>query len=631
MNQEINNLTQVFKKASLDFKNQPAFLTSINGKFEGPTFGELYDTGVYLAASLLDLGIEAKKHIGIIADNCLEWMIASYAVQLSGCADVPRGTDATDQDIIYILSHADVETVFVENLDILQRILKNKSKLPKIKNIILMKKGQDGQDVLTMYDLIDKGKKLCTDTANSSILKVEERIEKIQKDDLATLIYTSGTTGNSKGVMLSHGNITSQINNLPSNIGPRGPEDRILSILPIWHIFERGFELICISKGAATYYTNIRDIREHLKVVKPTFMASAPRMWENIYLGIMKKIKSGSAVKHTLFKMAYYCSKKWNTAIRFLKGNELDLENRSFLISLFIRTPIQILLALTFLLPYLLLDAIVLKKIRLATGGCLKFTISGGGALPLHVDLFFNNIGILVLEGYGMTETSPVIAVRRPSKLVIGSVGNILPKTKIRIVEINTGKVIYPPSKGVKGEVHIQGPQVMQGYYKNQEETEKVLQNTWMNTGDLGIMTYNNTLKLVGRSKETIVLLGGENVEPVPIEAKLSQSNLIEHCMVTGQDQKFLSCLIVPSLENLSDFGDNHESIASSKEAKEQVRKEIQNIINARHGFKTFEKILDCHLVPKEFSVGDELTNTFKLRRHVITTKYSKEILAMYQ
>ena len=256
--------------------------------------------------------------------------------------------------------------------------------------------------------------------------------------------------------------------------------------------------MACISKGAAAYYTNVRSLREDIKLVRPTFMASAPRLWENIYLGIMKKVESGPSVARALFKAAYTCAENYKDSLRFLLNKELDMEGRNLLVSLFLRAPFHLVRALLFFLPYLLLDLIVLSKIRKATGGALQFSVSGGGALPLHVDLFFNNIGIPVLEGYGMTETSPVISVRLPSRLVIGTVGSFWPQTQLRLVNPENGEVIYPKKRGIKGEVHIKGPQVMRGYYKNQEATDKVLQEGWMNTGDLGIITYNNTLKACG-------------------------------------------------------------------------------------------------------------------------------------
>jgi long-chain acyl-CoA synthetase len=253
------------------------------------------------------------------------------------------------------------------------------------------------------------------------------------------------------------------------------------------------------------------------------------------------------------------------------------------------------------------------------------------------VDEFFNYIGIPVLEGYGMTETSPVLAVRTWRKRIIGTVGPFWPHTEIRIVEHGTDKVLYPTrfggGRGVKGEIHARGPQVMLGYYKNPEATQKVLRDGWMNTGDIGMVTFNNCLKILGRSKETIVLLNGENVEPVPIEAQLQESRFIEQCMVVGQDEKHLGALIVPSLDALREQGfevSMLEDAAKDERIIRLVGVEVRRLVSKEHGFKPFETIQGWRFVPKNFEVGDELTPTFKPKRHVITVKYESLIDEMY-
>ena len=626
---QAKNVAEFYKEVAGKHKDHPAFLSRKGKAFEdGVTYQQLYEQGLELATALIDLGVKARDHLGLFADNRLEWAISSCAVQLCGAADVPRGTDVTDNDICYILSHSDAKIVFVEHTELLERILKNKSKFPNVTHFILMDPASRSNqaNVLSMQDLIEKGKQLRA----KGNKQVEEHMEKIQPDDIFTLIYTSGTTGVPKGVMLTHANIISQINNIPVKLLTR--KERMLSILPIWHIFERCFEMCSLNSGAATYYTNIRSIRDDMQQVRPTVMGSAPRLWENVYLGISKKIEASSPVKKALFKAAYFCSSMFNGSKRFLACQDLDLVGRNPIVSLLFRVPFHFIRTILFAVPFCLLDFIVLSKIRAATGGKLRYSISGGGALPNHVDLFFNNIGLAVLEGYGMTETAPVLAVRKNDDVVIGSVGPVCPGTELRLVDIATGNTIYPPTRGVKGEIHVKGPQVMKGYYKNPEATKKVLQEDgWLNTGDLGVMTYNNALKIVGRSKETIVLLGGENVEPVPIEGKLLQSPLISNCMVTGQDKKHLTCLVVPDEEKLSEHGSDYAAIVANPQTHKDILNEIKSLITAEAGFKAFEKVLDCRLVPKPFTVGDELTNIFKLKRHVITEKYQDLIDSMYK
>jgi len=635
VNISANNLAEMYAHSARDFATNPAFATRDKETklWKSVNYAELYELGLNLATALIDLGVKAKDHVALLADNRLEWIIADYGILLTGAADVPRGTDVTDQDIQYIVSHSGAQVVFVEHLEMLKKFEHNRKKIPGIKHVILMDKNAKAPaKVHHLYDLIEKGRELRAKKNR----EVEKRVSHIKPDDLCTLIYTSGTTGSPKGVMLTHGNIISQMR---QEIVPLDPTDRILSILPVWHIFERGFEMLAVSRGCCTYYTNVRNIGEDLKAVKPTFMGSAPRLWESIYLKIMDGVKSAPPARRNLFNAAYFCSRMFRGSLFFLTGKQLDVEGRSVIQSLGLALR-SIFRVLVFAIPFFLLDAIVLKKIRGATGGHFKGTVSGGGALPLHVDEFFNYIGVPVLEGYGMTETSPTLAVRNFRKLVIGSVGPIFPATEIRIVDLNTGEILFPnPAKkaggrGLKGEIHAFGPQVMKGYYKNPEATKNVLRDGWMNTGDIGMITFNDCLKIMGRSKDTVVLLGGENVEPVPIENKLVQSPYIDQCMIIGQDQRFLSALIVPSVEGFAKYGiktKDLKSLNAHKEVQEIIGREIKALVSADNGFKGFERVQDFRLLPKVFEVGDEMTNLFKLKRHVISQKYGHEIDSIYK
>ncbi|MCB1192997.1 MAG: long-chain fatty acid--CoA ligase [Leptospiraceae bacterium] len=622
------NLAKIFKELSQRFKDKPAFATrDSQKKFQTISYMELYEKAICLSTALIDLGLQSRHHVGLIADNRLEWILADMAVVLCGAADVPRGTDVTDNDINYIIPHADVEILFVENTLVLEKIQKNKRNLPNVRKMILMEYNQNvlSDSVLYIYDLIQTGKRM-RDAGNQL---VEERMEEIQPDDLFTLIYTSGTTGAPKGVMLTHKNITSQLKYIPI---PIDSSDRVLSILPVWHIFERMFEMASMYAGACTYYSSVKNLRDDLTIVKPTFMASTPRLWESIYAGILNNIEKAPSFKKVMFRLTMFCANHYKNSIRFLTFNELNVDGKNPIFSIFKGLWSSIIVAMLYL-PNFVLDKIVLKQIRERTGGCLKGSCSGGGALPYHVDIFFNNIGIPVLEGYGMTETCPILSMRTFQNLVPGTVGPIYGGTKVKLIDINTNEVIYPSSDGYgkKGEIHVSGPQIMKGYYKNQEATDKVLKNGWLNTGDMGIVTYNRCLKIVGRTKETIVLLGGENVEPVPIENILSSSPFINNCIVVGQDKKFLSVLIVPNMEKFKGYGNSLGEISQNQDVKKIIEKEIKRLINSENGFKSFERVVGFYLLPKEFEVGDELTAKLSIKRHVITEKYKNLIEDIYK
>lgn len=614
----------MFRESAEKYARLPAFATrDANKRFVPVTFEELYENGLNLATALIQHGLKAREHVGLISDNRYEWILADYGVILSGAADVPRGTDVNDAELTYILNHSQASFVFVENKRILDRIKKLQGELNRIKHIILMERESKAPaGIFHIYDLIEEGREL----RRRGDRRAEKRIDAVKPDDLFTLIYTSGTTGVPKGVMLMHSNMIAQVRNCPIAVGP---EDRVLSILPVWHIFERVFEMITVGAGTCTSYTNIRNIRDDMKIVRPTFMASAPRLWESVYNGILKNIKAAPPIKQRLFNIAYFFSRRFKGGLRFLTGNELDLVGRNPAVSA-IRAIWSLINVLLFALPNLLFDAIVLKKIRAATGGEIKGSVSGGGALPEHIDLFFNNIGIPVLEGYGLTETCPVLSVRLFDKIVIGTIGPLWPETELRIVDTHSGEILYPPRRGGVGEIHVRGPQVMKGYYRDLKGTQNVLRDGWLNTGDLGMLTYNDCLKITGRSKDTIVLLGGENAEPLPIENRILESEMIDQCMLVGQDRKYLGALIVPSEEYFKNYG-SIDKIAANEEVRKIILDNIKGRISEEHGYRPHERIINIALLPKAFTVGDELTAKLSIKRHVIAEKYKKKIEEIYR
>jgi long-chain acyl-CoA synthetase len=625
-----STLAEVYSRAAREHGDLPAFATKKkDAGYQALTFRELHGKGLDLATALAALGIEPRDHVAIIADNRLEWIISDYGIILAGAADVPRGTDITDQELAHIVNHSDSKAVFVENPSILARVLA--CDLPGVRFLVLMTGESAGENVHTLDSLLADGAR----RRSQGDTTAATRASAVQPDDLFTIIYTSGTTGVPKGVQLTHANICSQIANLPITLRPG---DRALAILPVWHSYERAFEMFCVSRGVAVHYTSLRSLAQDLATVRPTIMASAPRLWESLYLKILSNVQSAPPIKRSLFHLAYHTTRHVRRAQLFFRGQQLDIHGRGPVENLALAAAHAIRWALS-IIPSRILDAIVLKKIRAIVGGEFRGTISGGGALQPHVDEFFNFIGIPVLEGYGMTETSPVLAVRTWDNLVIGTVGPPYPHTEIRIMDLHHGGVLYPDparpagGRGFRGEIHVRGPQVMKGYYKDPDNTARVLRDGWMNTGDIGLVTHNDCLKILGRSKDTIVLLNGENIEPVPIEAQLAKSPLVDHCMVVGQDQKHLGALIVPSLDALRAAGldvADLPSAAASPEAAALVEADARSLVNHEQGFKPFERIATIRLVPKAFEVGDELTNTFKLKRHVIADRHTELLDGMF-
>jgi long-chain acyl-CoA synthetase len=390
---QTENLALLYREAAARFNAMPAFATRETALSWKPvSYAELYEQGLNLATGLIELGVKARDHIGLFGDNRFEWILSDYAVQLSGAADVPRGRDVTDEELVYIIDHAGIEVTFVETEELQYRVLGLKDRLPSLREIILLDpKGKTLKGSRSLNEVYELGRSL----REKGDRRTEERILGVKPDDLFTLIYTSGTTGRPKGVMLTHANMISQIRNLP---GHHNCTDRIISVLPIWHIFERVMEMYTISFGGCTYYSSILNLGEDMSNVEPTFMASAPRLWEKMHERILKNIKSSHPVRQVLFHIAYFLSRQYTVSQYFITNKNLKMKPQP-LWKRILFMPFH-LIRWTIVLPwYGFFNAAVLERIRLGAGGSLKATISGGGALPIHIDRFFNFVGIPVLEG----------------------------------------------------------------------------------------------------------------------------------------------------------------------------------------------------------------------------------------
>ncbi len=623
------NLALLYRDAATRYGDLPAFAIRKKAlEWQPVSFKELYQQGLYLATALIGLGVKPREHVGLFSDNRYEWILTDYAVQFCGAADVPRGRDISDAELLYIIDHAGIKISFVETEVLALRLLKLKNKLPGLREIIILDPAAPAiEGTRRLADLYMEGRNV----RNSGNRDAEQRIAAIRPDDLFTLIYTSGTTGTPKGVMLTHDNMMSQIRNLP---GRHGPNDRILSVLPIWHVFERVIEMYTISFGGCTYYSSILTLSEDMKNVEPTFMASAPRLWEKVHEKILLGVRKSHPVRQILFHIAYFLATQYKNSEYFIANKKIKLKPQPIWKRVALM-PFHVIRWLIVLPWYGFFNAAVLERVRLGAGGSLSATISGGGALPSHIDKFFNYVGIPVLEGYGLTETSPVVSVRSKLNLVVGTVGPPITETKVRISCLNSGKTLFPDAsdakggRGKTGEIWVQGPQVMKGYYRDETLSRASIVDGWFRTGDLGMVTHNDCLKILGRSKATIVLSSGENVEPEPLEMKLRQSRYIDQCMVVGQDQKFLGLLIVPEPGAFRKNGFKPKTpaeLAELPEVTSTIRKEIRQMISASAGFKRYEQIRDFRILPEAFVVGEELTNLYKIKRHVVTDKYQHVI-----
>ncbi|MCP5495883.1 MAG: long-chain fatty acid--CoA ligase [Leptospiraceae bacterium] len=623
---QFTTLNEMFQYTLKNYGDKPIYFSKDNSKqFKGVTFRDTYRQAQNVALCLIDMGLEPRDRVGLMADNRYEWAVADMAVLLNGASNVPRGSDSNAAEIEYILEHSGSKFCFVEHEKLLNSILPIADKTSVQKFIVLDKsyKSKDSK-VLSFYDLIEKGESL----REKHLATLEKRTNEINEEDLFTIIYTSGTTGLPKGVMLTHRNMVYNVVEVPKMIGIV-KSDKTLTILPVWHIFERAMYYAIIANGVSYYYTNVRDLRDDFGKVKPTFMASAPRLWENLYLGIKAKLEKASPIQKMIFDTAYEVCKAYREGVDYLEGNKLLMKEES-VVEKAQNTATAIFKTVNLFVASKILDSVVFAKIRDVLGGAFRGTISGGGALPAHVDEFFNVIGIPVYEGYGMTECAPIISVRTQGHIIQGSVGYPPPGTEVRILNDHGEQV----PKGELGIIHVKGPQVMKGYYNNSEATEKSLKNGWLNTGDRGFISFNNTVSVRGRVKDTIVLLGGENVEPVPIENLLIDHPHISQVIVVGQDQKSLTALIWPDAARLAESGfkvSEGENLNKNTALRSHFAGIVKDVVSSKNGFKSFEKVTDFRFLPKAMQEGDELTIKIgKMKRNVITDKYASLIKEMY-
>jgi len=606
-----------------------------NGVFEPLSYGEAWRRIRTLAFGLKSLGISRGDHVGIMSDNRTEWILTDIALLCLGAADVPRGSDSTADEMAYILHHADCRFAFAENRIQAEKILSKRANLPLLEMLVLfdgsqiesLKEAADGVKILQFDEVHARGER----EAAADPGFFDREIDMGKTDDLATIIYTSGTTGEPKGVMLHHRSFLFQIEAVPSRLHLQAGQV-FFSVLPFWHSFERAVEYYVLDSGASIAYSKPigKIMLEDMEKVRPQWMTSVPRIWEGVKSAIFRKVNSEGGAKKIVFHFLVAVGEFYSLLKNMILGRLPQFQRRNRIIDI-----------VTAIIPFLIVaplkglgDILVFKAIKEKLGGRFIVGVSGGGALPPHVDRFFEAAGIKLLEGYGLTEAGPILGVRKQDAPVPGTGGPLLPGVEYS-VRTEEGAVLQPNRKGV---LHVRSPQVMLGYYKRPEETAKVLKDGWLDTGDLAVFTYGGECKIVGRQKETIVLLGGENIEPTPIEETLVQSEFIEQAMVVGQDKKFLGALIVPNLDKLESFAAQkeiayvaREDLLFIPEIQEQIHDEIQSLVNPKKGFKTFERIFRFKLLPKKFEVGRELTQTMKIRRNVVNELYKHEIASLFK
>ncbi len=637
---EIQNLLDTIPKLLRDLAVNRAACTVLlekdeNGIFQPIIWKEFYDRCRSFGAGLLALGVKKEDHIGIISENRSEWLIADLGILCIGCADVPRGTDSMANEIAFILQHGDCRITLVEDESQLNKVLSVRNSVPKLKSIIVIDphyektvKTRRRIKLFTFSEVLELGRKRLQTDPDC----FDRCINSGEPADLATIIYTSGTTGEPKGVMLSHSNYIHQIR-APLTPLEITEKDILISVLPVWHSFERAVDYVALFAPAILAYSKpiSQVLLSDMEKISPTIFPSVPRIWDKVKQGIYKKVDEEGGIKKNLFLFFVAVGTVYAKLLSMFRGLKPQFKPRiRFLDALLSIVPL-ILLA-----PFNILgQVLVFRKIKNRLGGKFRFGVSGGGALPPHVDDFFSAVGILLLEGYGLTETSPIVSVRSNRRPVHGTIGAPLPDVRVKILG-DDGKELPP---GKKGALFVKGPNVMMGYYKKPEETAYAIrEDGWLDTGDLAMLTHRGEIKILGRSKETIVLLGGENVEPEPIEETIKESPLVDQVMVVGQDQRYLAALVVPLREALEEYArlrglfyESYEDLIAGEQARELISDEINQLIGPKRGFKLFERIHRIALLEKPFEAGTEMTHTLKMRRNIIAKIYPDEIDKLFR
>lgn len=605
-----------------------------SGRFVPTTYLSLQEEVRAFALALRSIGVVRGDRISIISDNRQEWLVCDLAILSLGGVDVPRGRDSMEYEIAYIISTSGSKIAISENKAQTEKILSALPNLPELKSVICIENDavveNDRIEMLLYSDLLLKGKELLSLEENQTL--IEKEISLGEMEDIATLIFTSGTTGNPKGVALSHRSLLYQVENI-DKVAPFKKEEIWLSVLPIWHAFERILQYVAINETESIAYSKpigkimLYDILR----MNPHYIGSVPRIWETVKAGVEQSLRSKSKFERHIFNFflsAAKCRKEWEYALKGLlprvKKHEHIFKRAIAIFPYALLTPIVS-----------LGDKIAFKKVKEKLGKNFIAGVSGGGSMNKEVAEFFNAIGIKLIDGYGLTETGPVVGTGLLYDTIPGYM-KCLEGTEIKVVDIESGKEV---KIGEKGELLIRGPQLMNGYYKDDVKTKEIIdKDGFLHSGDLARRTFEGWFAIVGRIKDTIVLAGGENIEPVPIEQALSMSSFIERAVVVGQDKKSLGALIVIDSKNveryLKDSGIpyiNREGIKDMEEVRTLIAREIARYVSKERGFKAFEEVSRFTILDKQFEIGKELSAKQEIKRAKINELYEEEIMSIWK
>ena len=592
---ESKTISQMFYNTVSNHADKDLYYHKVDGDWVGIKGSEIKDTVEKIIKALRFSENLSSENVGIISTNSPYWAMCDYGVICSGCTTVTIYPTLIAPQIEYILKDSNTKVLFVEDSEQLDKILSIWNNCPELNRAVVLDNSYSGNDskIINLDSFLSKGEE---SQGDGSSLMVES-----SPDDLLTLIYTSGTTGNPKGVMLTHDNLISNIKGIYHEL-KFDDNDRFLSFLPLSHVFERmGGHFTTFSMGCSVYYAeSIDTVADNLGEVSPTVVLSVPRLYEKMYSRIVEGLKTAPSIRRKLFY--------WAIGI----GKDVLLYNSK---NKSVPTGLKI--------KHSIANKLVYSKVQARVGGALRFFISGGAPLSQEIAEFFASVNITILEGYGLTETSPVLTSNTPEFLKYGTVGKTLFNVEVKIAE--------------DGEILAKGPNIMKGYYNKEQATNEAIDSEgWFHTGDIGKFDDEGYLKITDRKKSILVTSAGKNVAPAPLENALATSVYIEQVMVIGDKRNFISAVIVPSIDSISTYLESKGKSVSSPQAMidhalvvELIDNEVSRLME---NFSNYERVKKVALLAEPLSIEKgELTPKLSIVRKVVLENYNEEIDNLYK
>ncbi len=597
---EFETISQLFDRITTKYaeEERPVLMQKVDKQYRGISFKELRRNVELFALGLASLGLKRGDRVSIVSENRPEWVFADMAMVALGIVNVPIYPTLTPKQIEYIFNDAGVKAAIVSNAYQMGKVQKIRDEVKTLSHVVIMseKGGAPPEGVLGFSEIYERGRNHENKVGKDFFVS---ELNKGKPADLLTIIYTSGTTGNPKGVMLTHLNLASNINS-SAHLLPMQETDVLLSFLPLCHSFERmaGYYTAFACGCTVAYAESVDTVRDNLLEVRPTIVATVPRLFERIHGRIIKQVESGPKARQKIFYWAL------NVGMAYCKARRAG--------SVPPHLSVQ----------HSLASRLVFSKLKERTGGRIRFFVSGGAALPEGLGLFFEAVGIIIIEGYGLTETSPVLSVNRLDDYKYGTVGKPIPSVQIKIAE--------------DGEILAKGPNVMVGYYNNEEATREVIDGEgWFHTGDVGHFDQEGHLVITDRKKHLFVSSGGKNIAPQPIENLFIQSKYIDQFVLIGDGKQFLTALIVPEFDSLKEYAAGHglsfvneTQLVEDKSIRKLFQAEIDKI---QKDLPAYERIRRFQLLDAPLTIeGGEITPTLKVKRKVVEEKFSHLIWKMY-